>query len=109
MSDSLAHIGQLLGIAINPNQKRDCDPELNNSENDFLHLPTFERSESDFRSGAPKCFCQISTERLISSAVLRGLISQIQAQSFGNSGTSFRRSTSPANGGLGSCAGPMQS
>ena len=36
-----------------------------------------------------------STECWISSTVLRGLISQTQAQSLGKSGTSFKRSTSP--------------
>src|SRR6267143_6236738 len=79
------HLLALIRIVKYVPKQCERDPELNKRDEDLFH--------------APKCCFQVSTERWISSAVLRGLISQTHAQSFGKSGTSFARSTSPLNGG----------
>src|SRR5437870_8816716 len=98
MGDGLSHFTKLFRVVVNPVEQTNRDDELYDGKNDFLHRAAFAscRSGSYLRSGNPKCLLQTSTERLISSAVFRGLISQTQAQSFGSSGTSFSRSTSPA-------------
>src|SRR6266446_1043911 len=80
-----AHLRAFIWVVKNPIENGDGDGQLQESDEDFFHVP--------------KCFFQPSTERRISSAVLRGLISQTNTQSRGRSGTSFDRSTSPANGG----------
>ena len=79
------HLLALICVVKNVPKQQGCDRQLDEGNENFFH--------------SPKCFFQTSSERLISSAVFRGLISQTQAQSFGNSGTSFARSTSPLNGG----------
>src|SRR5207249_7615731 len=73
------HFGALIRIVKDPPEHAGGDSELKNSKQNSFH--------------SPKCFFQISTERRISSGVLRGLISQTNVQSAGRSGTSFGRST----------------
>src|SRR2546430_14611275 len=80
-----AHLGPPDRIVIDPEEQCDGDHELKNGEENFLH--------------SPKCFFQISTERRISSALFRGLISHTNTHLRGTSGTKCARSTSPANGG----------
>ena len=79
------HLGALHGIVKDPVENCNRNNELQQREQDFFH--------------PPKRAFQVTTERRISSAVLRGLISQTNKQLGGRSGTSFSKSTSPANGG----------
>ena len=80
-----AHLGPFVRIVKDPEEDRDRDRDLKESDEDFFHSPN-------------RAF-QTLTERRISSTVLRGLISQTSKQAGGRSGTSFSRSTSPAKGG----------
>src|SRR5207248_2679296 len=85
LMQGFAHFFTLFVIVKNPPEQDYGDRDLNYRDQNLSHTP--------------KWSFQIPTERPISSAVLRGLISQTQAQFFGNSGTSLPRSTSPVNGG----------
>ena len=80
------HLRALVRVVKNPEEHRDRDRDLEDSDEDFFH--------------SPKRSFQRLTERRISSTVLRGLISQTNKQVAGRSGTSFSRSTSPAKGRL---------
>src|ERR1700732_2400492 len=80
-----AHLRAFIWVMKNPIENGDGDGQLQESDEDLFH--------------SPNCSFQIATERRISSAVLRGLISQTNKQSRGRSGTSFLRSISPAKGG----------
>src|SRR5881397_363211 len=79
------HLVALIWIMKDIPQQCERDPELHKRDHDLFH--------------SPKRAFHFATERWISWAVFRGLISQTHAQSLGNSGTSFARSTSPLNGG----------
>src|SRR6267143_882052 len=64
-------------VVKNPVEERTGDRELQDGEKDLFHSPN-------------RSF-QLATDRRISSAVLRGLISQTNKQFGGRSGTSFSR------------------